>query len=268
MTASTEVTPQMAEPLVSARSVGATVLLTLDRPTALNALNRALSNQLADRLEEAAADASVRAVILTGSEKAFCAGADISEIPDMVGASPLDALPFDRLFQTLANLPVPTIAAVRGLAFGGGCELVLACDTAIAGRSARFAVPEVKLGVIPGAGGTQRLVHAIGKAKAMRMLLTGAPVDAEWAYAAGLVAEIAADDEVIDRALALAATIEGNAPRAVAYAADSARRVNDLPLHQGLAHERRNFLLALGTADDGEGISAFANRRSPNFTGR
>lgn len=258
----------MPEQLVTVETHGTTVVLTLDRPSALNALSRALVAQLADGLEEAAADEGVRAVVLTGSAKAFCAGADIAEIPHMVGASPLDPLPFDRLFETLASLRVPTIAAVRGIAFGGGCELVLACDTALAGRSARFAVPEVTLGVIPGAGGTQRLVHAVGKAKAMRMLLTGAPVDAEWACAAGLVAELVEDDQVLERALELAEQIAGNAPRAVAYAADSARRVNDLPLHQGLAHERRNFLLALGTWDAGEGIAAFTDRRTPAFTGR
>ncbi|GAA4372362.1 enoyl-CoA hydratase/isomerase family protein [Agromyces bauzanensis] len=258
----------MPEQLVAAETRGTTLVLTLDRPVALNALSRALVDRLADRLEEAAADDAVRAVVLTGSEKAFCAGADIGEIPNMVGASPLDPLPLDRLFETMARLSVPTIAAVRGIAFGGGCELVLACDTAIAGRSASFAVPEVKLGVIPGGGGTQRLVHAIGKAKAMRMLLTGAPVDAEWAYDAGLVADLVDDAQVLGRALELATQIAGNAPRAVAYAADSARRVNDMPLHQGLAHERRNFLLALGTADASEGIDAFTHRRAPAFTGR
>lgn len=258
----------MPEQLVSAETHGTTVVLTLDRPAALNALSRALADQLADRLEEAAANDAVRAVVLTGSEKAFCAGADIGEIPDMVGASPLDPLPFDRLFETMARLPVPTIAAVRGVAFGGGCELVLACDIAVAARSARFAVPEVKLGVIPGAGGTQRLVHAIGKAKAMRMLLTGAPVDAEWAYAAGMVADLVDDGQALERALELAAQIAANAPRAVAYAADSARRVHELPLQQGLAHERRNFLLALGTADASEGVHAFTDRRTPAFTGR
>ncbi|GAA2468509.1 enoyl-CoA hydratase/isomerase family protein [Terrabacter carboxydivorans] len=258
----------MPEQLVTIETWGATTVLTLDRPSALNALSRELVDQLADRLAEAAADQAVRVVVLTGSPTAFCAGADISEIPHMVDASPLERLAFDRLFETLASLPIATIAAVRGVAFGGGCELVLACDTAVAGRSARFAVPEVKLGVIPGAGGTQRLVHAIGKAKAMRMLLAGAPVDAEWACAAGLVAEVVDDGEVLDRALDLAEQIARNAPRAVAYAADSARRANDLPLQQGLAHERRNFLLALGTSDASEGIAAFTNRRTPAFTGR
>ena len=258
----------MPEQLVSTERRSATVVLTLDRPAALNALSRDRVAQLADRLGEAAADQGVRAIVLTGSATAFCAGADISEIPQMVGTSPLDPLPFDRLFDTLAGLPVPTIAAVRGLAFGGGCELVLACDTAIAGRSSRFALPEVKLGVIPGAGGTQRLVHAIGKAKAMRMLLTGTPVDADWACAAGLVAEVVNDGEVLERALERADQVAGNAPRAVAYAADAARRVSDVPLQQGLAHERRNFLLALGTSDATEGVAAFTDRRTPAFTGR
>ncbi|MEO7446776.1 MAG: enoyl-CoA hydratase-related protein [Humibacillus sp.] len=258
----------MSESLVTVERHGAAAVLTLDRPTALNALSRDLVTQLADRLEEAAADESVRVVVLTGSAKAFCAGADIAEIEHMVGASPLDRMPFDRLFETVATLPVPTIAAVRGLAFGGGCELVLACDTAVAGRSARFAVPEVKLGVIPGAGGTQRLVHAIGKAKAMRMLLTGSPVDAQWAYEAGLVADLVDDDAVLARALEIAAQITPNAPRAVAYAADAARHAPEASLQQGLAHERRNFLLALSTDDAREGVAAFTDRREPTFTGR
>lgn len=257
----------MSEPIVTVERHGAAALLTLDRPVALNALSRELVTQLADRLEEAASDASVRVVVLTGSAKAFCAGADISEIEHMVGASPLDRMPFDRLFDTVATLPVPTIAGVRGLAFGGGCELVLACDTAVAGLSARFAVPEVKLGVIPGAGGTQRLVHAIGKAKAMRMLLTGAPVDEQWAYEAGLVADLV-DDDVLPRALKIAAQITPNAPRAVAYAADADRHAPETTLAQGLAHERRNFLLALATDDAREGVAAFTDRREPTFTGR
>ncbi len=258
----------MSEPLVTVERHGAAAVLTLDRPAALNALSRELVTQLADRLDEAAADATVRVVVLTGSAKAFCAGADIAEIEQMAGASPLHRMPFDRLFDTVATLPVPTIAAVRGLAFGGGCELVLACDTAVAGRSARFAVPEVKLGVIPGAGGTQRLVHAIGKAKAMRMLLTGSPVDAQWAYDAGLVADLVDDDAVLARALRIAAQITPNAPRAVAYAADAARHAAETTLAQGLAHERRNFVLALATDDAREGVAAFTDRREPSFTGR
>lgn len=258
----------MTEQLVITEAHGPVTVLTLNRPEALNALSRDLLAELAGRLEDVAADPEARAVVLAGSAKAFCAGADIGEIPRMRETSALDPLPFDRLFEAMAALRVPTIAAVRGAAFGGGCELVLACDTAVAGRSARFAVPEVKLGVIPGGGGTQRLVHAIGKAKAMRMLLTGAPVDAEWAFAAGLVADLVEDEDTLPRAIALGAQIAGNSPSAVAFAADSARRVNELPLHQGLAHERRNFHLALGTSDATEGVAAFTDRRTPVFTGR
>lgn len=247
---------------------GAVALLTLNRPEAHNALSAELVARLADRLADAGADPAVRAVVITGSDTAFCAGADITEVPKIVGSMPTGILPFDRLFATLSCLAKPTIAAVRGLALGGGCELVLACDIAVAGRSARFGVPEVKLGVIPGGGGTQRLVHAIGKAKAMRMLLTGASVDASWAHTAGLVTDVVDDDEVLDLALDIAEQIAHNAPLAVALAADSARTAHEAPLHQALNHERRNFLLALGTSDAQEGIAAFTQRRTPHFLGK
>lgn len=243
-------------------------VLTLNRPDALNALSAELVDELADELAESGADPTVRTVVLTGSEKAFCAGADITEIPRMKGSSPADRLVFDRLFDAIASMPKPTIAAVRGLALGGGCELVLACDTAVAGRSSRFGLPEVKLGVIPGAGGTQRLVHAVGKAKAMRLLLTGAQVDADWAFRAGLVADLVDDETVLDRSLEIAEQIADNAPRAVGLAADSARQAHDTGLHHALGLERRNFLLALGTSDAQEGVAAFAERRRPNFTGK
>lgn len=243
-------------------------VLTLNRPDALNALSAELVGQLADQLAESGADPNVRAVVLTGSEHAFCAGADITEIPRMKGFAPADRLVFDRMFDEIASMPKPTIAAVRGLALGGGCELVLACDTAVAGRSSRFGLPEVKLGVIPGAGGTQRLVHAIGKAKAMRLLLTGSQVDADWAFRAGLVADLVDDESVLDRSLEIAEQIADNAPKAVSLAADSARQAHDTGLNQALGLERRNFLLALGTSDAQEGVAAFAERRRPNFTGK
>lgn len=258
----------MSEVLVRVETHGPVTLLRLDRPQALNALSVDLVEQLASHLAGAAVDDSVRAVVITGSARAFCAGADVTEIANMRGAAPTDHLPFDRLFSAIETLPKPSIAAVTGLALGGGCELVLACDTAIAGRSARFGVPEVKLGVIPGAGGTQRLVHAIGKAKAMRLLLTGEPVDATWAFESGLVADLVDDEMVLERALEIATQIARNAPRAVLLAADSARRAQEAPLAQALAHERRNFLLALATSDAAEGVAAFTERRTPNFTGK
>jgi enoyl-CoA hydratase len=253
--------------LVQVEDRGAVRVLTLDRPQALNALSADLVEQLTRGLREAEADPAVRAIVLTGSDKAFCAGADITQIPQMQQAAPLERMPFDELFGALARLNTPTIAAVRGLALGGGCELTLACDTAIAGESAQFGVPEVKLGVLPGAGGTQRLVHALGKAKAMRMLLSVAPVSADWAERAGLVADVVPDDQVLDAAVALAETIAQNAPLAVRLAADAARHADEQGLSQGLDTERRNFLLLLGTQDATEGISAFQERRTPNFTG-
>lgn len=253
--------------LVRVEDRGAVRVLTLDRPKALNALSQELVGQLTQRLLEAEADAGVRAIVLTGSDRAFCAGADITQIPLMQQAAPLDRMPFDGLFTTLARLNTPTIAAVRGLALGGGCELTLACDTAIAGESAQFGVPEVKLGVLPGAGGTQRLVHALGKAKAMRMLLSGSPVNADWAERAGLVAEVVPDAEVVDAAVALAEEIAACAPLAVRLAADAARHADEVGLSQGLDVERRNFLLLLGTEDATEGISAFQERRAADFKG-
>ena len=261
-------TEQPTETLVSAERHGPVALLTLEHVGSYNALGRDLVAELTGRLTDAAADPDVRVVVVTGAGPAFCAGADIAEVPAMIGAAPTDELPFDRLFDVLTDYPTPTVAAVRGIAYGGGCELALACDIAIAGHSARFAVPEVKLGVIPGAGGTQRLVHAVGKAKAMRMLLSGDAVDAAWACDAGRVADVVDDDEVVPAAIGLARRIAGNAPRAVALAADAARRAHDQPLREGLATERHNFLRALGTDDAREGLSAFTAGRTPAFTGR
>jgi enoyl-CoA hydratase len=256
------------ETVVRSERDGQVVVITLDRPRAHNALNDAVMTQLTRALQEADSDPGVRALVLTGSDRAFCAGADITQIdriqPEEVAAR--DGFAREP-FGTLATLRTPVVAAVRGLALGGGCELVLACDIAVAGESARFGLPEVTLGVIPGAGGTQRLVHAVGKARAMRMLLTGEPVTAREAYDWGLVSDLVPDDEALDRATAIAERIAANSPRAVQLAHDAARAAHDLPLHQGLAHERRNFFLALGSDDQREGVAAFLEKRQPHFTG-
>lgn len=256
-----------AESLVRTEDRGAVRILAMNRPQALNAFSARLLADLSAALRDAGADDAVRVIVINGDERAFCAGADIGEITAMQGLAPLTPLVFDELFHALERLGKPTIAAVRGVAFGGGCELTLACDLAIAGESARFAVPEVKLGVLPGGGGTQRLVHALGKAKAMRMLLTGEPVSAGWAESAGLIAEVVPDDEVLTAAVAIGETIAANAPLAVRLAADSARRADQLPLIEGLAVERRNFLLLLQTGDAEEGVSAFLDHRTPHFKG-
>lgn len=258
----------MSDTFVHSEISGHVAVLTLDRPKALNALNRELMALLTAALAEADDNPSVRAIVLTGSERAFCAGADISQIQ---GIEPGDLLARDGFarepFDTLASMRTPIIAAVRGLALGGGCEIALACDFVIAGESAQFGVPEVSLGVIPGAGGTQRLVHAIGKPKAMKMLLTGDTVSAEEACVSGLVAEVTPDEECLAIAIAIAGRIARNSPTAVQLAKDAARSADELPLHQGLAQERRNFFLTIGSDDQREGVAAFLGKRRPEFTG-
>lgn len=258
-----------SESLVQVEHAGPVATITLDRPAALNALSEELCAQLDQALAAAEAASSIRAVVIAGSERAFCAGADISRIQPRGPGDMLDPGGFGLApFITLAAMRKPVIAAVRGLALGGGCELALACDIVVASESARFAVPEVKLGVIPGAGGTQRLVHAVGKAVAMRMLLTGAVIDAQEALRTGLVSDLTPDEECLPTAMRLAEQIAGNAPLAVQLAKDAALGALQLPLDQGLALERRNFYLTFGTEDAKEGVSAFRDKRPPRFAGR
>lgn len=258
----------MSTRLVHSETSGHVAVLTLDRPDALNALSKQLMAQLTSALTAADSDPHVRAIVLTGSDRAFCAGADISQIDDIQPGEVLTQDGFARQpFDTLGSMRTPIIAAVRGLALGGGCEIALACDFVVAGESAKFGVPEVSLGVIPGAGGTQRLVHAIGKPKAMKMLLTGDKVSAQEACASGLIAEVTPDDECLATAVAIAERIADNSPTAVQLAKDAARSADELPLHQGLAHERRNFFLTIGSDDQIEGVAAFLGRRRPDFTG-
>lgn len=259
----------MSEALVLVETRDATALLTLNRPRALNALNGAIMEQLARALEQADADPAIRAVVITGSERAFCAGADISELEGVGVDDVLAPEGFGRrLFERLAGYRKPLIAAVRGLALGGGCEIALACDIVVAGASARFGVPEVSLGLLPGGGGTQRLVHALGKAKAMRMLLTGDPITAAEAHAAGLVSDLVEDDDCLAQALGIAQRIARNGPVAVQMAKDAGKAALEVGLSQGLALERRNFILLFGTEDRREGVSAFLEKRRPDFVGR
>jgi len=248
---------------------GPVAILELNRPRAHNALSTELMNQLADALNAADADDEVRAVVITGSDLVFCAGADIKELTTLMSSRLTDRDGFaTRLFETLGSYRKPTIAAVRGPAFGGGCELALACDIVVAGASSRFGLPEVTLGVIPGAGGTQRIVHALGKAKAMWLLLTGESIDSAEALTAGLVSQVVPDEDCLDTAIGVAQRIAANAPLAVQLAKDAARRAYETSLQQGLEHERRNFFLLLGSADMREGVDAFIAKRTPVFTGR
>ncbi len=245
------------------------LVIGLDRPDALNALNGELIENLAAAVEAAERDDEVRVIVITGSERSFCAGADIAAITDITRDELLAADGFPRrLFDVLGQCRTPLVAAVRGVALGGGCELALACDIVVAGEGARFGLPEVKLGVIPGAGGTQRLVHAIGKARAMRMLLTGDPIPSAEALGCGLVSDVVPDSETLGTAIAIAERIAGNGPVAVQLAKDAAATALELGLTQGLAHERRNFFLSLDTEDAREGVQAFLDKRRPASSGR
>lgn len=243
-------------------------LLTLNRPEIFNALNRELMDAVADSLDEAAFDEEIRVVVMTGAGSAFCAGADVNELAEVDARQMLlrDGFP-GPMFDRLRTFPKPVIAAVNGAALGGGCELVLACDIAVAARSARFALPEVSLGLIPAAGGTQRLVGAIGKAKAMSMLLAGTTMDSGAADAAGLVAGVVGDDDCLSAALELAHRVAQNAPLAVQMAKDAALSNARTNITAGLDHERRNFFLLLETHDGREGVAAFLEKRRPEYIG-
>ncbi|MCO8165133.1 2,3-dehydroadipyl-CoA hydratase [Pseudomonas sp. 21LCFQ010] len=257
----------MPQTLVLTTPMTGVRLLTLHRPEALNALNTALLGDLAEALEVAAADPDIRAVVITGSRKAFAAGADIHEMAerDMVGI--LDD-PRQAHWQRIGAFNKPLIAAVNGFCLGAGCELAMHADVIIAAEDARFGQPEINLGIMPGAGGTQRLLHAVGKSLAMQMVLTGLPIDARHARRAGLVSELTQPEFTVDRALEIARVIASKAPLAVRLAREAVLKAQDLDLASGLRFERHAFTLLAGTADRNEGIQAFQAKRAPAFTGR
>jgi len=241
-------------------------LVRINRPEARNALNSAVREQLARIFVELAGNDEIRCVVLTGTEKVFAAGADIKAMAD---AQPVDIIlrAGERNWAPIKDFPKPLIAAVNGFALGGGCELAMHADMIIAGASAKFAQPEIKVGIIPGAGGTQRLLRAVGKFKAMKILLTGEMVSAQDAEAMGLVTEVVPDGEVLDRALALARSIALLPPLATRKIKELVLQGGDLPLEAALVMERHAFQLMFATADQKEGMRAFLEKRSPNFTG-
>ena len=250
------------------RAAGNGVLeIRLHRPEVRNAINTPLLRELVTVLEEAEADPDIRAVVITGGDAVFAAGADLSEMAarDMQGIL-LEERP--RLYHAIARFPKPLLAAVCGYALGAGCELAMHADIIIAGQSAQFGQPEIRLGIMPGAGGTQRLTRAVGKSLAMKMVLAGEFVGADEARAAGLVAEVVADTECLPRAHALAEKIAGMAPLAARLAKDAVLQVFDTGLQAGLAIERRNFTVLAGTDDRNEGVRAFLEKRRPGWTGR
>ncbi|SDT19486.1 2,3-dehydroadipyl-CoA hydratase PaaF [Pseudomonas oryzae] len=242
-------------------------LITLQRPEALNALNTQLLGELAAELDAAEACAGTRAVVITGSRRAFAAGADIKEMAerDLVGI-----LEDPRLahWQRITRFSKPLIAAVNGFALGGGCELAMHADILIAGEDAQFGQPEINLAIMPGAGGTQRLLRAVGKSLAMQMVLTGEPISARRALEAGLVSEITQPELTVERAVAIARKIAEKAPLAVRLAKEALLKAEDTDLASGLRFERHAFTLLAGTEDRNEGIRAFQEKRKPVYKGR
>jgi enoyl-CoA hydratase len=242
-------------------------LLRLNRPDRLNALDMAVRESLAAHFTELAADEAVRCVVITGDEKAFAAGADVAEL---AGRSPNDAA-FARsraAWAPIERYRRPVIAAVNGFALGGGCELAMHCDIIVAGEGAKLGQPEVKLGIMPGAGGTQRFVRAAGKFAAMRWLLTGELLSAAEALRLGLVSEVTPDGEVLSRALEIAARIAALPAVAVAAIKEAVLVGADLPLAAALRLESQSFQMLFATEDRAEGLRAFLERRKPEFKGR
>jgi len=253
--------------LVERQADERTALVRLNRPQQLNALNGQVMDELCRALEELDRDEGVRAIVVTGNERAFAAGADIGE---MATATPVDMLRSNRIGQwdRVRRISKPVIAAVNGWALGGGCELAMTLDLIIAGEGARFGQPEINIGVIPGAGGTQRLTRAIGKSRAMEMILTGEPMGAKEARDRGLAARVVPDELVVEDALTLAAQIATKSPIALRLAKEAVNASYEMGLTDALAHERRLFYLLFASEDQKEGMAAFLEKRAPDFTGR
>jgi enoyl-CoA hydratase/carnithine racemase len=242
-------------------------LVRINRPEVRNALNIEVRKLLAKSLTELGDDETTRCIVLTGNEKSFAAGADIKE---MVGAGTIEMLQrgTHKLWRAIAACPKPVIAAVNGFALGGGCELAMTCDIIIAGESAKFGQPEVKIGIIPGGGGTQRLTRAVGKYKTMRYVLTGDLFSAREAFDMGLVSEIAPDAEVEKRALEMAQQIADLSPLAIQQAKESVLRGLDASLETGLALETKAIQILFSSQDQKEGMAAFIEKRKPQFQGK
>lgn len=242
-------------------------IVRINRPAVLNALNPSTIMEIGEALAEFDRDEAIRCLILTGNERAFAAGADIGQMAD---SSAIDILKDDDAarWARLRSLRKPLIAAVNGYALGGGCELALMCDLIVAGESAQFGQPEVKIGIIPGAGGTQRWARAVGKARAMEAVLIGEPVRAVDAERMGLVNRVVPDGACLDEAKRLARLIASRPPLAVRLAKEAVNQANEVGLSAGLELERKLFYLLFASDDKREGMKAFIEKRPPNFTGR
>lgn len=242
--------------------------ITVNRPEKRNALNTVVRREMVEVLDEIRIDPTVRVVVITGAgDKAFIAGADIGEFD---GRTPLDqrtVMEGRRIFEEIAEFPKPTIAMINGFALGGGCEVALACDLRIACRSARLGQPEVKLGILPGGGGTQRLPRLVGLGRAMRLIMTGEPIGAEEAERIGLVDLVVDDEELDSRTQELARQIAGYSPVTLKLIKDAVRATLEMPLTAGLKYERELFVTAFASEDRTEGVRAFLEKRTPEFAG-
>ncbi|HLF87450.1 MAG TPA: enoyl-CoA hydratase-related protein [Anaerolineales bacterium] len=241
-------------------------IVTLNRPKVLNALSPVVLDALCQVLETLDADPLIRAIIITGNDRAFAAGADIQA---MVTATPIDIIRTNtrQYWQRIQAIEKPLIAAVSGYAFGGGCELAMTCDLIVASETARFGQPEVKVGVMPGAGGTQRLTKAIGPYRAMEMVLTGEPINAQEAFNYGLVNRVVPVERYLEEAKELARTIAARPPIAIRLAREALKYGVETTLRDGMMVERRNFVLLFDTRDQEEGMQAFLEKRPPQFRG-
>lgn len=242
-------------------------LVQLNRPKELNALNLQLMGELRDALKELEENEQVRAIVITGNDRAFAAGADIKQ---MAGKTAVDMLNIDQFstWDQIKKTKKPIIAAVSGFALGGGCELAMTCDMIVASETAQFGQPEIKIGVMPGAGGTQRLTRAIGKAKAMEMVLTGKFISALEAERCGLINKVVPVELYLEEAFKLAAQIAELAPVSVRLAKESVNRAFETHLDEGLHFERKNFYLTFASEDQTEGMNAFIEKRKPSFSGK
>ena len=242
-------------------------IVRLNRPQVLNALSHELMDELVKALEEFDRDDNIRVIILTGNEKAFAAGADIKE---MAEETTIGIMLKDRFatWDRIRNVRKPIVAAVSGFTFGGGCELVMNCDIIVASETAQFGQPEINIGVIPGAGGTQRLTRVVGKHKAMEMILTGRPISAAEAHALGLVNKIAPVELYLEEAKAIAREIAKKSPVAVRLAKEAVLKTFDTSISEGLQFERKNFYLLFSSEDQKEGMRAFMEKRPAKFSGR
>jgi enoyl-CoA hydratase len=246
---------------------GHVATVQLHRPKVLNALNLELMNELVATLEDLDQNPDVRAIVLTGNERAFAAGADITE---MAGATAVDMLFRDQFakWDRIRKIKTPIVAAVSGFALGGGCELMMHCDIIIASETARIGQPEILIGVMPGAGGTQRLTRAVGKSLAMEMVLTGRQITAEEAQRSGLVNRVVPVEFYLEEAQRIAAEIANRPPVAVRLAKEAVLKAFDTTIEMGLEYERKNFYLLFATEDMREGMSAFIEKRKPEWKGK